>query len=568
MFKLRYYQLDAIEAVTDYFKNNKGNPVIAQPTGTGKSLVIAGFLKRTYYYYPTQRIIMLTHVKELIEQNFNKLIALWPTAPVGIYSAGLNRRDVDKKITYAGIQSVAKKAHLFGHIDLIIIDECDLVSHNQNTGYRKFIDALMQVNPNLKVIGLSATPFRLGLGMITDGGIFTDICYDDTGLERFNALIAEGYLLPPIPKKTKAIIDVTGVHKSGGEFKIKELQQATDKEEITYNAVREMVEEGSDRKHWLIFGTGIEHCYHIAEMLENFGISSAVVHSSTADYKITDEQRNENIRLFKAGKIQALVNNNVLTTGFDYPDIDLIGVLRATESSRLWIQMLGRGIRPVYADGFDLSITEQRLQAIAASQKQNCLVFDFAGNTLRNGPINDPLIPNKKKGKGKGKAPVRICEMCNVYNHASARTCINCGFIFPIKTKIHSRSSDMELITDAIIELPVIEEFKVTKISYARHLKQDRPDSIKVIYYCGLRRFTEYICLEHGGLAGKRARDWWRNRSSVEVPTTTSDALGNMTSIRSATHLKVHVNQKYPKVINYALAPKDDRIKEPQQSAK
>ncbi len=109
MIQARSYQVEAVSAIYTYFGNNTGNPVVAMPTGTGKSVVIAMFLESVFKYYPNQRVMILTHVKELIQQNYEKLMGLWAFAPAGVYSAGLNRRDVHAPITFAGIGSVAKK---------------------------------------------------------------------------------------------------------------------------------------------------------------------------------------------------------------------------------------------------------------------------------------------------------------------------------------------------------------------------------------------------------------------------------------------------------------------------
>ena len=138
----RDYQTAAVRSLYDYFENRTGNPVIAMPTGTGKSVVIAEFLRSIYTAYPHQRVIVATHVKELIAQNYEKLRIVWPHAPAGIYSAGLGRRDNMQRITFAGIASISKKAALFGHIDLLIIDEAHLVSPAEETMYRGFINAL------------------------------------------------------------------------------------------------------------------------------------------------------------------------------------------------------------------------------------------------------------------------------------------------------------------------------------------------------------------------------------------------------------------------------------------
>src|SRR5574344_2620203 len=154
----RDYQVQAVESIFKYFSNNTGNPLLCLPTGTGKSVIIAMLLKKIFETFPNQKVLMITHVKELIQQNFEKLKSVWNDAPAGIYSAGLKKRESQQKIIFCGIQSVAKKAELFGNVDLIIIDEAHLVSQNANSQYRLFIEKLKDVNSYLKVIGLTATP--------------------------------------------------------------------------------------------------------------------------------------------------------------------------------------------------------------------------------------------------------------------------------------------------------------------------------------------------------------------------------------------------------------------------
>ncbi len=540
----RWYQDEAEYAIFDYFQaGNIGNPVVAMPTGTGKSIVIANFVRRVFGYWPNQRIMMLTHVKELIEQNAEKLLSVWPTAPLGIYSAGLKSRDMILPIVFGGVQSVSKAikktvesddgtpAHLkhFGWRDLVIIDECHLLGPNEDTMYQYVIAELLKINPHLKVIGLTATPYRLKQGMITDDdGLFTDLCYDITGIDAFNRLIAEGYLSPLIPKRTNVEIDTSGVRMSAGDFNGKQLNEVAD--EITYDAVKEMVEQGQDRQSWLVFASGVENAEHVASMLQSFGIPAAASHS-----KLKPAENDARIKAFKSGELRALVNNNKLTTGFDHPPIDLIGMLRPTMSPGLWVQMLGRGTRPS-----------------PGTFKENCLVLDFAGNTRRLGPINDPVKP-RKPGKGGGDAPVRICEVCGVYNHASARTCVSCGSEFSFETKIFKTAGTEELLRS---DAPVVEYFDVQKVIYNLHEKRNdqnvltSPPSIKVSYFCGFQMFNEWVCLEHGGLPGKRARDWWRQRHAEEPPVTTYEALRRVSELRVPNRIRVWTNKKYPEILS------------------
>lgn len=521
IFDARDYQLEAVKAFLAYFEENTGNPVIAMPTGTGKSIVLAMMLQAVFEF-PEQRVMVLTHVKELIQQNYEKLMALWPRAPAGIYSAGLGRRDTHRKITFAGIASVAKRAAEFGKIDLVFIDEAHLVSPTQETMYIQFLTSLWQANQNIKIVGLTATPWRLGQGHITTDGIFTDVCFDITTMDAFNRLIAEGYLAKLIPRRTREALDVNGVHLRGGEFIAAELQLAVDKDEVTQRAIDEALDLAADRNHWLVFASGVEHAIHITEALKDRGVPSVAIHSN-----LSGKDRDQALIDFKSGKYRVAVNNNILTTGFDFPAIDCIIVLRPTASTVLWVQMLGRGTRPSPATG-----------------KADCLVLDFAGNTKRLGPINDPVIPRKKGEKG-GVAPVKLCPACDTYNHASVRFCDKCGAEFTFEVKIKSTADDTPLVRG---EMPQVAVFRVDHVTYSKHQKLGKPDAIKVAYFCGLRKFNEYVCLEHIGYASRRARLWWAKRTPAPPPHQTDKALEQVLNLPAPTHLRVWINKEYPEI--------------------
>lgn len=546
MYQIRYYQEEAILSLYNYFVKQAGNPVVALPTGTGKSVVIAEWLRSIFTYYPGQRVMMLTHVKELIQQNYEELTALWPLAPAGVFSAGLGRKEV-RPITFAGIASVVKKAELFGHIDQVLIDECHLVSPHDETSYQNFIADLRVFNPHLKVIGLTATPYRVGQGLLTNSietksgprpSLFTDICYDITGFAAFNRLIDEGYLCRLTPKRTDQQLDISKVGTSMGEFKLDELQQAVDREEITRRAITEICEQaalmphgsGRPRCRWLIFATGIDHAGHVANEMLGRGLAVRCVTSKTPK-----GERDAAVKWFKeeSDDIRVIVNNGVFTTGFNCRQLDLIGVLRPTNSPGLWVQMLGRGTRPY--DG-----------------KDDCLVLDFAGNSKRLGPINDPVIPRRKGMKGGGDAPVKICEKCNCYNHASVRFCTACGWEFPKAVRFQDHASTEEILRS---DKPLVEIFAVTHTTYDRHEPHDRtkPPSMKVVYHCGkFQKFSEWVCFEHGGLAGEKARKWWQRATKIQsaLPHTTAEALTRRDELAQPTHVRVWINSRHPRVMD------------------
>ncbi len=528
MISLRWYQQEALDSLYQYFlAGNTGNPLIGLPTGTGKSVLPAAFIQAIMRQWPNQRFLMITHDKELIAQNANVLLKVWPEAPLGIYSAGLKLKQTAQPIVFGGIQSMIKHPAMFGHRDIAFVDEAHLISGDDTSQYKSFFATMKLINPNLKIIGMSATLYRMGMGMITENGLFTDVVYNKTDMDGFNQLVEQGFISPLIPLRTKTELDVSDVSVQKGEFVATQLQGAVDKAEITFKALQELVHAGQNRKSWLLFASGIEHAEHIAEQLGAFGIDCAPVHS-----KRPTEYNDAAIKAFKADELRAIVNYGKLTTGFDKPGIDLIGMLRPTLSVPLWVQMLGRGTRP-------------------AEGKANALVLDFARNTPRLGPINDPQIPKMKKGDA-GEMPVKICENCGAYNHTRVTFCCQCGNEFSFQIKIVSKAGTDELLRNAAIEsTPIIETFNVQFATYAKHDgKVGKPPTLKTTYYTNGLAFKEYICLEHSGMAGKIARDWWRKRHRTEPPPTIDQALNFISELRCPRFLRVHVNKQHPEILS------------------
>ena len=231
---LRDYQQKTIDMLYDWLSNNEGNPCLVLPTGSGKSHIVAALCKNAVQAWPETRILMLTHVKELIEQNAEKMRLHWKNAPMGIYSASLNKRELREPITFAGIQSVRNRHVQIGHIDLCIVDECHLISHKDIGGYRKLIAELLLINPAMRVVGLTATPYRLGHGLITDKPALFDALIEPITIVE---LIELGHLAPLRSKITNKKLLTDGVHKRGGEFIDSELQAVVDTLESGFRTV-------------------------------------------------------------------------------------------------------------------------------------------------------------------------------------------------------------------------------------------------------------------------------------------------------------------------------------------
>jgi DNA repair protein RadD len=512
--RLRSYQKEAIQASISFLKNKNGNGVIALPTGTGKSLIIAG-LVRYYSVERNKRILVLTHVKELIEQNVKSTTSFCPKNKIniGVYSAGLNRREIAGDTLFCGIASIRNRVNALGVFDLVLIDECHLVPDNRDTMYVAVLNKLKKLNPNIRVIGLSATPYRLNSGLLTNGKIFDTIFYDKTSRDEFNWFVDNGYLAPLITKQTTQQLDIKGVHKRGGEFIQKELQAAVDKLAITQAAVAEIVALASDRSHWLIFSTGVDHNAHIVAALRRCGIASEAI-----DHTCTAKERDYKLSAFKCGDIRAVVNANILTTGFDFPGIDMIGVLCPMCSPGKWVQSLGRGTRP-----FKL--------------KENCLVLDFAGNTRRLGPINDVVLPHKKRGTGRGSAPIKKCIKCNTLVHISVGTCPSCGFVFPVTTKLRTSADTVDVIRRVA---PVDNWLRVDRVTYEQYTKRSTgASSLLVTYYCAGTPFREWVHFGGHQYTRYRASQWWAARSMSNPPNTLASALERINELSSPKHIVV-----------------------------
>lgn len=473
--RLRSYQQKAIDQTLDWMDKNQGNLVVSLATGAGKSVIIGEFCRYALQTYQGTKILMLVHTKELIAQNHERLKTIWPEAPVGIFSAGLKQKNMDQ-ITYAGIQSIHKHPEKVGHVDLVLVDECHLISHKNEGTYRKLINALKEINEKLRVVGFTGTPYRMGHGYIHEGSALFDGMIEPVGIKD---LLDLGYLTPLRSKFTEHQLETEGVKKRGGEYVEKDLQLAVNTTKNNARAVVEMCRIGENRKSWLIFCTGVEHAENIAEILNFENIPTKVITGNTPH-----DERDLMIQEFKEGKIRALSSVNVVSIGFDAPNVDMLVMLRPTMSPSMYVQQAGRGMR-------------------LAEGKKDCLVLDFAGNVSEHGPIVN-VKPPKKKGEGKGEAPVKVCEKCQEIVHLSVMVCPACGEAFPPPPPKATR-----LHQDDIMGKDRLHELSVQKWRWQKYTSQRTGKTmLKVVYYGALSDVPvkQYFTIWHEGYAGNKAR--------------------------------------------------------------
>lgn len=392
MYQLRPYQKDAVDQAVRHFQKTREPAVIVLPTGAGKSLVIAELAR-----IAKGRVLVLAHVKELVEQNHAKYESYELTA--GIYSAGLERKDKAAKVIFGSIQSVARAQDAFFEgFSLLIIDECHRVSLDTDTQYAQVINKLRAHSPRLCVLGLTATPYRLGLGWIyqfhhrgmlrTNEERFFKKCVFELPL---TYMIEKGYLTLPV----KIDSPVAGYDFSslklrgpGGTFSMNEIEDLLkDQERVTPGIIGNIVSMSADRAGAMIFTSSVRHAEEILTHLPP-EISAMVVGDTESS------ERDRIIAAFKARQIKFLVNVSVLTTGFDAPHVDLIALLRPTESISLYQQIVGRGLR-------------------LSPGKTDCLILDYTG---LGHDIFRPEVEGSKPSEE--SVPVKVeCPVCGFENH-------------------------------------------------------------------------------------------------------------------------------------------------------
>ena len=489
----RYYQSEAVEAMLAC----KTNSVAVLPTGSGKSLVLRLFAERF-----KGKILILSHVKEILEQNFQTLTGM---DDIGLYSAGLGVKHIDR-VTVAGIQSVHTYPEMFRDFDVVLIDECHMVSDQGM--YHSLLNSL-----GIQYLGLTATPMRLKQGYIYKHGMFDSLIYEAS----VQKLTKEGYLSKLTTYGSGLEFDTTGVQSTGGDFKLNEMSIKFNRELVTSKIVASLKQYKEQRKHWLIFCIDIDHAEAVSVAMNKIGIVTEAVHSKSP--------RDQTLLDFKAGKIQAITNVNVLTIGFDFPSIDMVVVLRPTKSPTLHVQMLGRGLRK-------------------APGKDDCLIKDFAGNIKRLGTIGNLQVDMDgavRKSKPGALPFLKECPDCEKLCAPAVRLC-ECGHKFVFRH---------HLSTTAYVEKKDPVWFKVTNVMYQRHKKAGKPDTIRVSYVCGMRVFNEWVLVGYDGYAGTKAKQWLLNRwtATSNPPMEVNEILKCTNLFRKPNHIQVDEIGKYPKII-------------------
>lgn len=402
--ELRDYQLDSIERTQAWLAAQHCNPLVVIPTAGGKSLTIAELIKRLHM--GGSRVVMATHMQELVEQNLEEMLRWWPEAPVGVCCTGLGRRETRPPIVFGTVQTMYTRAYSLGKTDYVVVDEAHRIPRDKQAMYQQLFDVITSRGKRPPVIGFTATHYRRDSGLLHRGpGALFDVVAANVPPMK---LIRDGWLCPLDNQNGGFQIDVTRMKTGEHDFITSSMDEEIKRQQATRRALTEVMARGVLRKSWLIFGVSCSHVTSIVNWLRLHGVSAVAV-----THKSTRAERREAIAAFRAGNVRAMVTVDIATTGLNVPRIDLIAILRPTLSTSLYIQMLGRGMR-------------------LFPGKTECLVLDFGGNIARHGPLHAPIIRIEAPITPGSSRRLRLkeCPVCAEQVSMFYRTCPHCDNLF------------------------------------------------------------------------------------------------------------------------------------------
>ena len=551
--KLRPYQEEAIQSVFDWWHVHKRfgeNPLIVLPTGSGKTVIFCALIKRFMTDFPGTRILVLAHRKELISQAEAKLLKVWPDAPVGVFAASLGRRQL-APVTIASRDTIANVIEDVGLFDLVFVDEAHNIAPGENTRYRKIINSLKSKNPNIHVLGYSATPFRTAQGYIY--GADKKHLFQGVACEiRIKRLIDEGYLCPVTARAVsdESVADTSAIKTTAGDFNQGQLEKVVAEDRLVAAAISEWEQLAfqQGRKATVFFCVSVLHANLVSRALHRRGHIVPVI-SGTTPQAIRDDV----LEAFDRGELIGIANVGVLTEGWDAPRLDCICLLRPTKSLGLYIQMVGRGLR-------------------LFPGKENCLVLDSGECIQRFGPIDtaQPRSPKDMEPRTKTcpdcativgifkrkclcghrfeEEPQKECEKCAEPNPPAATSCIACGAPFVTH---ESRATNGGILSNEVC----LEVFTVDEVTCnVRHARTTGRAYLQIIYRHDLfTTFTKNLMIGYPGFAGENAQKEWLRmaRSGAQVPARPEDAHAqSRLDLRPVSRITVDMTSRWKDVVD------------------
>ncbi|MBF0395747.1 MAG: DEAD/DEAH box helicase [Desulfobacterales bacterium] len=516
--QLRPYQEIALNVLWEQLAKDK-NVLLQAIMGAGKTNVVCELIKRLLIIHPKGRILFLAHRAELITQAKERLLKVWPDSPaIGLACASVNK-DVmlSDSIIIGSPQTLARRLNEIPAFHLVIVDEAHRLpsAHDKDTQYIKLIEKLRQFNPEMRLLGITATPYRLGHGYIYGTqckkghiNLFTDLHHQ----VRAKELIEQGYLVPlkgKVSVKSQLIDDLKKVDRSKGDYAERELSVVMIKQIHIASVVEAYEKYATNRKYIMVFAVTIAHAEEIVQAFIKKGHDATVVHS-----KINLKERKNILTDFVSGKLKVLVNVAVLIEGFDAPLTDCIIHARPTLSPALFLQTVGRGLR-------------------IAEDKTDCLLIDLVGNVEEFGTDLDNIcvkVPGEPTNQS-SESPVKVCPECDSAVNIAFRCCPECGYEFSInETEVIVNEvpvmRDVEFNAPANAINSVIEDVNLDFYISRRGLQMLRLEVkcrdifLPVSHYCNFEESAHPYFKEKSKVWWKQVHGW-----DADPPETNNEAI-------------------------------------------
>jgi len=518
---LRPYQQSAVDAALNHYKYRGGvHGYVTAPGGSGKSHLIAA-VAEGILALGAGKVVVLARSEKLLTQNHSKFSP--EMVPyIGMYCAGLGVKDATRPITIASIQSIASV--VMEDVAAILVDECDEINTaDEESQYASFFTACGSPT----IIGFTATPFRTASGGISWGEEIINI--------PIAPLFDGGHLTRPT-NKVGTMLDLSDVPVRLGDYAAREIEEVYSDPSLLRISVEKIKQYSAERSCVLIFCQSHRHADILANAMEHNAMPATIVSGDT-----DKEELGCILNDFADGRVKYLINVNLITRGYDIPPVDMIVVLRATKSKRLWEQMLYRGTR-------------------LHPGKVNFLVLDMGNNFITHGPLGSPHVA--ARGREVGAYIGKICPVCEDYvPKSSMAECPDCHYQFPeADERSVSHSSRADTTSDTVYDGPKDERYEVVDVTYKRHKgKAGKPDTLRVEYWCGFGKYgnaCEWLSVmpEASQWARDKAKAWFKFRGNeIGDPAeyTFDDLLWHTEQLRKPTYITIDHSGQYPRVVGF-----------------
>lgn len=562
-FNIRPYQAQIIESAIEGFKK-KSAVLIQAPTGAGKTVIFCFLIEKFLKEFPGMRILVLVHREILVTQNRDKLLRSWPEAPIGIACAGTSKTiDIHSPVVFGSVQTLAKRVNSLPPFHLVIVDEAHrLPPQTIDSQYRQVLWGLKNHYSGLRLLGLTATPFRLAHGDIyglrckrtkpTDNPNWFDaLDHQLSILDLQNQQPDDDNPDAPYLCKMKVFVedraieaDLAKIKTTGGEFNQAALGKLMREGLHISSAVQAYKDRVGDRTRCAVFGVDIAHAQALVDAFEAAGVSACQIHS-----EMSKEDRARSLSDFAAGRVRVIVNVGVLTEGWDCPECDMLIMARPTLSAALFVQMVGRGLR-------------------IAPGKIDVLILDLSGNFNRHGPPWAPILPEyRAAGERKKeviKRPEAKCPECEKINPAGQWTCQNCGAVLRVRKDEEAVLGNLKELNldrfERAQEVPGIKgevvNSKIWKYTTSRGASTLRVDvAVKMAQADDLYRTCLPVCASHffrlDGPGVFYFRRWWKCLAGDPVPETLEQAETEKGRVKIPAELNLKQEGKYWKVVGW-----------------